>query len=206
MNTNISRGLIKAVILSLLINTSPQPGRAGQGSENPPGNAAKPIEASKDYVYEPAILRLTLTRSSNNQPSSSGSGRQGKASDPLSGARLDLILIPSAGEPIGRTVPLTNGELVVQLRNLYKQLARQEPLNTQTGSSPARQLYDVLIRPLESDIQRLGINTLVIAADPGLQAIPFAALHDGNTFLGTRIAFSLTPSLTLTPLDPPARH
>ena len=44
------------------------------------------------------------------------------------------------------------------------------------------------------------ISTLLIAADRGLQAVPFAALSDGQAFFGERFAFSLTPSLALTDL------
>ena len=39
------------------------------------------------------------------------------------------------------------------------------------------------------------VGTLLIAADRGLQAVPFAALSDGQAFFGERFAFSLTRSL-----------
>jgi len=46
----------------------------------------------------------------------------------------------------------------------------------------------------------------LISADRGLQAIPFAALHDGRRYFGEAYAFSLTPSLALTSLEPPVRQ
>jgi CHAT domain-containing protein len=68
---------------------------------------------------------------------------------------------------------------------------------------PARQLHALLIAPIAADLQRLGITTLLISTDTTLQAIPFAALTDGERYFGQQYAFSLTPSLRLTPLQPP---
>ena len=36
-------------------------------------------------------------------------------------------------------------------------------------------------------------NHNVLIVDRGLQAVPFAALHSGNRFLGDRFAFAITP-------------
>jgi CHAT domain-containing protein len=52
-------------------------------------------------------------------------------------------------------------------------------------------------------LKQRGVTTLLISADRGLQAVPFAALHDGTRFFGDAFAFSLTPSLALTSLAPP---
>ena len=45
------------------------------------------------------------------------------------------------------------------------------------------------------------VTTLLIAADRGLQAVPFAALSDGQRYFGDRFAFAITPSLTLTDFE-----
>jgi CHAT domain-containing protein len=49
-------------------------------------------------------------------------------------------------------------------------------------------------------LQRQCITTLLISADAGLQAVPFAALHDGQNYLGERFGLGLTPALGLTKL------
>jgi CHAT domain-containing protein len=116
---------------------------------------------------------------------------------------VNLTLIPPDGEVVGKRVEVSTPFLAGHLRNLYTQLARQGPLELQSPDAPARQLYDLLIAPVRDDLERLGITTLLISADAGLQAIPFAALHDGRSFLGQRFAFSVTPSLELTSLAPP---
>jgi CHAT domain-containing protein len=61
----------------------------------------------------------------------------------------------------------------------------------------------MLFRSLQPLLQTQRITTLLISADQGLQAIPYAALHDGEQFLGERYGLSLTPSLNLTNLQVP---
>jgi CHAT domain-containing protein len=89
------------------------------------------------------------------------------------------------------------------LRSLYSQLAKQEPMGVEDPSSPARQLYGVLFGPVEKELRALGITTLLISADTGLQGVPYAALHDGSSYVGERFALSLTPSIGLLPLNEP---
>jgi CHAT domain-containing protein len=88
------------------------------------------------------------------------------------------------------------------LKALYRQLSRQEQMAVENPSSPTRQLNALLLQPLQEALQAQQIQTLLIAADQGLQAVPFAALSDGSAYFGDRYAFGLTPSLALTPLAP----
>ena len=66
----------------------------------------------------------------------------------------------------------------------------------------AQKLYDWLIRPLESDLSSLPIDTLVFVPDGALRTIPMAALHDGKQFLIAKYGVGITPSLSLS--DPRA--
>ncbi|WP_191964761.1 CHAT domain-containing protein [Synechococcus sp. RSCCF101] len=136
-------------------------------------------------TYTPAILRFSFTKK-DDEPDKSF---------------LDLTLIPPEGEVVGRRVSVGVGEFASLLRRFYQQLARQESLNIANPASPARRLHALLIAPLQQDLEALGISTLLISVDAGLQAVPFAALHDGTGFFGSRYAFSITPSIALTPLD-----
>lgn len=61
-----------------------------------------------------------------------------------------------------------------------------------------RQLYDWLVRPMESVLAQHGIDTLVFVPDGALRTIPLAALHDGQHFLISRYAVAVTPGATLT--------
>lgn len=146
-----------------------------------------PSAVFRPQAYTPAGLRLTFT--------------------PLRGDKskgfLDLVLIPIQGDVIGKRVDVDTASLRALLSKFYSQLATQEVFNLADPQLPARQLYALLIEPIAADLQRLGVTTLLISTDTTLQAIPFAALTDGQRYFGEQYAFSLTPSLRLTPLQPP---
>jgi len=140
-------------------------------------------------VYNPAILQLRFTEA------------PGRTSQPETDALLDLTLIPTNGAITGRRVEISSSSFVAQLKQLYSQLSRQEDLDTTNPNAATRRLYDLLIGPLRDELERFQVTTLLIGADRGLQAIPYAALHSGHDFVGERFAFSLTPSLSLTNLS-----
>jgi CHAT domain-containing protein len=119
---------------------------------------------------------------------------------------LDLSLILPRGALVGKRVQLSQASLAELLRSLYSQVARQEPLGEQNPAAPARRLYDLLIRPLKADLDAAEVTTLLLSVDSGLQALPFAVLHDGQNFFGARYGFSLTPTLGLMPLDVPSQQ
>jgi CHAT domain-containing protein len=134
--------------------------------------------------YTPAILHISVTR--------------GKAAgDDF----IDLVLTPLQGEVQGRRLPVNLEQLGRQLRSLYGQLARQDPIQVADPESPLRQLHRQLIEPVEPELRRLGVTTLLLVPDAGLQAVPFAALHDGTLSFGERYAFAITPSVTLMQRD-----
>ena len=118
-------------------------------------------------------------------------------------AFLDISLITRQGDPVGRRVQVSRQQFELLLRNFYQQLARQDDLDVANPSSAARLLYGALIEPVEALLRKQGITTLLIAADRGLQAVPYAALHDGKRFFGEQYAFALTPSVRFTSLAPP---
>jgi len=146
-----------------------------------------PSAVFRPEAYTPAGLRLTFT--------------------PLRGDKskgfLDLVLIPIQGDVVGKRVDVETATLRDLLGKFYSQLATQEVFDLADPRLPARQLHALLIAPIAADLQRLGITTLLISTDTTLQAIPFAALTDGQRYFGQQYAFSLTPSLRLTPLQPP---
>lgn len=130
--------------------------------------------------YTPAVLYLNVVR-----------GRNGGQDF------IDLALIPPEGNLIGRRVMISFDALRDQLRRLYGALARQESMAVSDSSSASRQLFRLLIEPLVPDLQRLRITTLILVPDGSLQAVPYAALHDGQQSFGERYSFSVTPSISL---------
>jgi len=64
----------------------------------------------------------------------------------------------------------------------------------------AQQLYQWIIKPIESSLREAEIDTLVFVPDGPLRTIPIAALHNGKSFLIEEYAIAITPGMTL--MDP----
>jgi len=113
-------------------------------------------------------------------------------------SRLELLMsLPSGLKRI--SIPLPADQLTQEIRTFRRLVEKR---TTQEYLPHAQQLYDWLIRPLESDLSRLRISTLVFVPDSALRTIPLAALHDGTSFLIEKFALALTPGLTLTDPQP----
>ena len=135
--------------------------------------------------YNPAVLHIRFTPA------------EGRTISNNADAFLDLTLIPSSGNIEGIRVELLASSFRSQLFKLYQQLSRSESLRVEDSTSPSRQLYELIFGNLVDTLKREKITTLLISADRGLQAVPFAALSDGQQFFGDRYAFAITPSLAL---------
>ena len=185
----VSLGFVYSLCLSPLQHAIAAP--------KPPENVGlHPSTVFNRSQYNPAILILSFT------DVKSASAMQGVAGASF----LDITLITRQGEPVGRRVEVSTQQFQLQLRSLYAQIARQESLRVDDPLSPSRQLYQTFIAPVAPELSRQSVSTLLITAERGLQAVPFAALHDGQEFFGERFAFSITPSLQLTSLSPPRRE
>ncbi len=112
--------------------------------------------------------------------------------------RLALILsLP--GKPLSyHETTLNNGtsedvEAVFEdfFANLNPYIFTPDPLH------PHQQLYDWLIRPLETELKENKTQTLVFVHDGILRGVPMAALHDGQQFLIEKYNMALTPGLQL---------
>lgn len=60
-----------------------------------------------------------------------------------------------------------------------------------------QQTYDWIIRPIEAELEKSEVKTLVFVLDGALRQIPMAALHDGRQYLIEKYAVALSPSLQL---------
>jgi len=86
-------------------------------------------------------------------------------------------------------------ELLVELRrNLVN------PTATKIVETQSQQVYNWLLKPIESELQKSGVNTLVFVLDGVLRNIPMSALYDGKQYLVEKYAVALSVGLQL--LDP----
>ena len=61
------------------------------------------------------------------------------------------------------------------------------------------QIYDWLIRPVEAELTRYEIDTLVFVLDGFLRSLPMGALYDGERYLLEKYSIALSPGLQLFP-------
>lgn len=92
----------------------------------------------------------------------------------------------------------TDSTQAIKLINDFRLKLEKRSDRSNTYKQRAKQLYDWLIRPYESDLAAANIKTLVFIQDGILRSIPMAALYDGKQFLIQKYAIAYTPSLSLT--------
>jgi CHAT domain-containing protein len=66
----------------------------------------------------------------------------------------------------------------------------------------AQQVYDLLLRPVETELATSDIKTLVFVPDGLLRSLPMAALHDRQQYLIEKYSVVLTPGLQLLQSQP----
>jgi CHAT domain-containing protein len=111
--------------------------------------------------------------------------------------RLELVLTTPDSPPIRRTVPVTKEQLSKTIL-AFRQALRNP---TSDAKTPAQQLYNWLIKPVENDLKTAEAETLIYAPDGQLRYIPLAALHDGKQWLVQRYRINNITATSLTELN-----
>ncbi|MEO1378573.1 MAG: CHAT domain-containing protein, partial [Cyanobacteria bacterium J06635_10] len=93
--------------------------------------------------------------------------------------RLELIITTPDSPPLRRSVKVKRSELN-QVITQFRQ-ALQNP--SYDAKTPAKKLYNWLIKPLENDLKQSQAKTIIYAPDGQLRYIPLSALHDGEQWL-----------------------
>ncbi len=110
---------------------------------------------------------------------------------------LELILVLPGKEPIRhRITGVTRGDVIRMGRQFQGAVTSyRRPRDFLT---PAQQLYQWFIFPLETTLKQEEIENLAFIMDPGLRSLPLAALHDGEQFLVEKYSIGLMPTISLT--------
>ncbi|HEY9599618.1 MAG TPA: CHAT domain-containing protein, partial [Cyanophyceae cyanobacterium] len=111
--------------------------------------------------------------------------------------QLQLLLVTAQGKPILKPVEGATRDRVVKMAQEFRSGVTNVK-DSRGYRRSAQQLYQWLVKPLESELQARKIDNLVFLLDSGLRSIPIAALYDGQGFLIERYSVSLMPSLSLT--------
>ena len=98
------------------------------------------------------------------------------------------VLNPSSDDKASEEIERVFDDLFANLNPFISSI---DPLR------PHQQFYDWLIRPLEAELEKSGIKTLIFVLDGVLRNVPMAALHDGQQYLIEKYNVALTPGLQL---------
>ncbi|NER34889.1 MAG: CHAT domain-containing protein [Oscillatoria sp. SIO1A7] len=113
--------------------------------------------------------------------------------------QLELVLVPPTGDPIRRSIPEAARDIILpEVAKFSREIVHPRKRITTSYLPHAQQLYRWIIEPVTEDLEKLGVQTLLISLDAGLRSMPIAALHDGNQFLIEKYSLSLIPSFSLT--------
>ncbi len=111
--------------------------------------------------------------------------------------QLEIVLVTSSGDLIRQSVPGATREevtkLVKQFRRRITNVSRPDAYK-----QPAQELYKILIKPIEDNLQSKELNNISFIMDAGLRSLPLAALYDGEQFIIEKYSLGLMPSLSLT--------
>ncbi|GAA6617129.1 CHAT domain-containing protein [Scytonema sp. NUACC26] len=111
---------------------------------------------------------------------------------------LDIILkLPNQAELFHYTINKKPTEVKSILEKLQQYLRQPDRINDVNKLS--QQVYSWLIQPLESELERKNVKTLVFVLDGELRNIPMAVLYDDKhqQYLIQKYAISLAPGLQL---------
>ncbi len=118
--------------------------------------------------------------------------------DPLSDG-LEMLVVTASGDPVRVVVDgATRSQVMEAAFELRSNLTNPRLRRSDRYLTWSQQLYDLLIRPLETALEEREISNLTFISDTGLRTLPLGVLHDGEQFLIERYNLGLIPSLSLT--------
>ena len=88
--------------------------------------------------------------------------------------------------------------------DITKMINIVELCDLEQGKKDSLALYKLLIAPVEADLKKENIKTLVYLPDGALRRLPFALLHDGEQYLIEKYALATIPGLSF--LSEPSKN
>ncbi len=108
--------------------------------------------------------------------------------------KLELVLITADGETIHETVEVKAEEINKAIADF--RLTISNPIGDVKIS--AEKLYGWLIKPIEDELTKANINTIIYAPEKQLRYLPLAALYDGEKWLVERFGINNIIAASLT--------
>ncbi|OYD88243.1 hypothetical protein CDG77_24750 [Nostoc sp. 'Peltigera membranacea cyanobiont' 213] len=106
------------------------------------------------------------------------------------------IIIKLPKQPLIHKTSQVNRQQVEQVITEIRKTIVQPDANLQF-KAVSQQLYNWLIKPVETDLKNSKVNTLVFIPDGLLRNIPMSALYDGREYLVQKYSVVISPGLQL---------
>jgi CHAT domain-containing protein len=115
------------------------------------------------------------------------------------GDRLEIILFAPNNLPIRRTTKISKDQLAALINDFRSGLL---DAGSEDFKEPSIQLYNLLIKPIETELAQFNAKTILYAPDGQLRYIPIAALYDGKQWLAEKYQISNLIAYTLSDFTP----
>ncbi|MFM7601560.1 MAG: CHAT domain-containing protein, partial [Pseudanabaena sp.] len=89
--------------------------------------------------------------------------------------RLELVLFSQGNLPISRTVNIKQADLKILIEEFRAELLDR---SSEKFREPASKLYNILIKPIESELKQAKADTILYAPDGLLRYVPLSVLYD----------------------------
>lgn len=138
-----------------------------------------PARIERQTGQRPAIVYITFINSGNNI----------KDED-----TLGILMITAQGQ-ISKQILIKKSEFDDLIIDFRYEITDKDSLDYLDS---AKKLYEILIKPIDSELQKQKINNLVFITDNlFVRSAPLAALYDGKRFLVEKYSIGVMPSLYL---------
>ncbi|MGK7872047.1 MAG: CHAT domain-containing protein [Xenococcaceae cyanobacterium] len=185
------------------------PTRAGSVTSENLAEVVERIEKKWEDQYEEYFgedfVNLSLTASQISQKLSQLNIQTGKKPAVLwaipQPEQLKLVLITPGNQPISKNIQAANRESLLKVvQEFHQEISNPFKIHTRPTSylPAAQQLYQWMIAPIQSNLEAQEIDTLLFCLGAGLRSLPFAALHDGQSFLVEKYSLTRIPAFNLT--------
>jgi CHAT domain-containing protein/Tfp pilus assembly protein PilF len=117
--------------------------------------------------------------------------------------RLEIIFFSPNGLPISHTVKISKAKLeslIIEYRAGLLDVDSEDVKDASTA------LYDVLIKPIESELITAKAETILYAPDGILRYVPLAALYDGKQWLVEKYRISNLIAYSLSDFSPKSKN
>jgi CHAT domain-containing protein/uncharacterized protein HemY len=113
--------------------------------------------------------------------------------------RLEIILFSPNTLPISRTVKISKDKLEKLISEFRAGL---RDISSDDVKEPAAELYNLLIKPIETELAQAKAKTILYAPDGQLRYVPIAAIYDGKKWLVEKYRISNLIAYSLSDFSP----